>query len=52
MTVAEAQRRAAAFLTGRMVEALRSIEYRLPPFGGGPGRASLGDAARGKVALR
>ena len=52
MTVAEAQRRAEAFLTGQMVEALRSIDYRLPPFGDGPGKTSLADAARGKVALR
>ena len=28
MTVAEAQRRVEAFLTGRMVEALRAIQYR------------------------
>ena len=52
MTVAEAQRRVEAFLTGQMVEAPRSIEYRLPPFNAEPGVTSLADAARGKVMLR
>ena len=52
MTVAEAQRRVEAFLTGQMVEALQAIEYRLPPFDGDPGVASLADAALGKVAIR
>jgi len=49
MTVAEVQRRVEAFLTGQMVEAPRSIEYRLPPFNAEPGVTSLADAARGKV---
>src|SRR6266849_6358117 len=52
MTVAEAQRRVEAFLTGQMVEAPRSIENRLPPFNAEPGVTSLADAARGKVMLR
>jgi hypothetical protein len=52
MTVAEAQRQVEAFLTGQMVEALQAIEYRLPPFDGDPGVASLADAVLGKVAIR
>jgi hypothetical protein len=52
MTVAEAQCRVEAFLTGQMPEALKTIEYRLPPFDAEPGETSLADAALGTVTLR
>jgi len=52
MTVAEAQQRVEAFLTGQMVEALQAIEYRLPPFDDQPSAVSLADAALGKVTMR
>lgn len=52
LTIGEAQRRSEQFLTCRMVEALRAVEYELPSFDAEPGEIELAAAARGQVAIR
>ena len=52
LTIAEAQRRTEDFLTGQMLEALRSVEYELPSFDTEPRDTSLAAAAQGQVAIR
>ena len=41
LTIAEAQRRTEDFLTGQMLEALRTVEYELPSFDTEPRRVAL-----------
>lgn len=52
LTIAEAQRRTEEFLTGQMLEALRSVEYALPSFDTEPVDISLCSAARAVVEIR
>ena len=52
LTIEEAQRRTEDFLTGQMLEALRTVEYELPSFDTEPLDTSLCAAARGRVEIR
>ena len=52
MTLEEAQRRVTEFLTQQMLQALRAVEYDIPPFDTEPGQTSLAEAARAEVAVR
>ena len=52
LTFAEAQKRTEAFLTGQMVEALRTVEYELPSFDEEPRALALADAARAQIEIR
>jgi hypothetical protein len=52
LTIAEAQRRSEQFLTGQMLEALRSVEYELPSFDTEPREIELATAARAHVEIR
>jgi hypothetical protein len=52
LTIAEAQRRTEEFLTGQMLEALRTVEYDLPSFDTEPHDTSLCAAARARVEIR
>jgi hypothetical protein len=52
LTIAEAQRRTEEFLTGQMLQALRTVEYELPSFDTEPPDTALAEAARGGVAIR
>jgi hypothetical protein len=52
LTIAEAQRRTEEFLTGQMLDALRTVEYDLPSFDTEPVEATLAAAARSTVELR
>jgi len=52
LTIEEAQRRTEDFLTGQMLEALRTVEYALPSFDTEPLETSLCAAARGRVEIR
>ena len=52
LTIAEAQRRTEAFLTGQMLEALRAVEYELPSFDTEPIEVALSQMARGRVEIR
>ena len=52
LTIEEAQRRTEDFLTGQMLEALRTVEYELPSFDTEPLETSLCAAARGRVEIR
>jgi hypothetical protein len=52
LTIAEAQQRIEEFLTGQMLEALRSVEYELPSFDSEPPETSLAAAARSRVEVR
>lgn len=46
-----AQQRIEEFLTGQMLEALRSVDYAMPRFAASPQRATLAEAARARVEL-
>ena len=52
LTIEEAQRRTEDFLTGQMLEALRTVEYELPSFDTEPLETSLCAAARGRIEIR
>jgi hypothetical protein len=52
LTLAEAQKRTEVFLTGQMVEALRTVEYELPSFDEEPRALALADAARAQIEIR
>ncbi|MBV9523846.1 MAG: hypothetical protein JO010_13690 [Alphaproteobacteria bacterium] len=52
MSIAQAQRRTDDFLTRDMLEALRAVEYELPPFATQPSEIELPRAARSQVKLR
>lgn len=52
LTIAEAQKRTEAFLTGQMLEALRAVEYELLSFDAEPGVVDLAAAARACVEIR
>ncbi len=52
LTIAEAQRRTEAFLTGQMLEALRAVEYELPSFDEAPRQVDLAEVARAGVEIR
>lgn len=52
LTIAEAQRRTELFLTGQMLEALRTVEYELPSFDTEPVEVELTDVARSRVEIR
>jgi len=52
LTFAEAQLRTEQFLTGQMLEALRTVEYELPSFDSEPVDVDLATAARGAVEIR
>lgn len=52
LTIAEAQRRTEEFLTGQMLEALRSVEYQLPSFDTEPVAVELAQMRRGRVEIR
>src|SRR5437764_6848062 len=52
LTIEEAQRRTEDFLTGQMLEALRTAEYELPSFDAEPHETSLCAAARARVEIR
>lgn len=52
LTIAEAQKRTEAFLTGQMPEALRAVEYELPSFDEAPRDLDLATARRGRVEIR
>ncbi len=52
LTIADAQRRTEAFLTGQVVEALRAVEYELPRFDEEPRDLDLAAAARARVEIR
>ena len=49
LTIAEAQRRTEAFLTGQMPDALRTVEYELPSFDAEPRDTDLASAARSRA---
>jgi hypothetical protein len=52
--IEEAQQRSESFLTGQMTQALRAVEYELPPFGDVPLALplDLAEAARARVEVR
>jgi hypothetical protein len=52
LTIAEAQRRTEFFLTGQMLEALRTVEHELPSFDTAPVDVELADVARSRVEIR
>jgi hypothetical protein len=52
LTIAEAQTRTEQFLTGQMLQALRTVEYELPSFDAEPRDLDLAAAARSQVAIR
>src|SRR5947209_20237557 len=52
LTFAEAQRRIEGFLTGQMLEALRTVEYALPSFDTEPPNLAIAEAGRAKVEIR
>jgi hypothetical protein len=52
LTIAEAHRRTELFLTGQMLEALRTVEYELPSFDTEPVDVELADVARSRVEIR
>src|SRR5215216_3754066 len=52
LTIGEAQRRTEEFLTGQMLDALRSVEYQLPSFDTEPVEATIAEMARGRVEIR
>jgi hypothetical protein len=52
LTIAEAQKRTELFVTGQMLEALRSVEYELPSFDTEPVDVALADVARSRVEIR
>lgn len=52
LTIAEAQQRTEAFLTGQMLEALRAVEYELPSFDEEPRQVELAEVARAAVEIR
>lgn len=52
LTIEEAQRSTEEFLTGQMLEALRTVEYELPSFDTEPHETSLCEAARARVEIR
>jgi hypothetical protein len=52
LTIAEAHRRIELFLTGQMLEALRTVEYELPSFDTEPVDVELADVARSRVEIR
>lgn len=51
-TFVEAQRRTEQFLTGQMLEALRTVEYEVPSFDTEPVEIELTEAARSRVEIR
>ncbi len=52
LTIAEAQKRTEAFLTGQMLDGLRAVEYELPRFDAEPREVELSEAARARVEIR
>ena len=52
MTIDEAKERIEQFLTGQMLDALRTVEYELPRFDDEPQTVELAAAARSRVELR
>ncbi len=52
LTIAEAQRRTEFFLTGQMLEALRTVEYESPSFDTEPVDVEFADVARSRVEIR
>lgn len=52
LTIAEAQRRTEEFMTGQMLDALRTVEYALPSFETEPEDVALACAARSRVEIR
>lgn len=52
LTVVEALRHTEEFLTGQMLEALRTVEYELPSFDAAPVDTDLAAVARGRVEIR
>jgi hypothetical protein len=52
LTIAEAQKRTEQFLTGQMLQALRTVEYELPSFDTEPREVDLTTAARSEVEIR
>jgi len=52
LTLVEARRRIEEFLTGQMLEALRTVEYDLPSFDTEPVDVEIADAARARVEIR
>jgi len=52
LTISEAQRQTEEFLTGQMLDALRTVEYELPSFDTEPREVELSDAARARVEIR
>jgi hypothetical protein len=52
LTIAEAHRRTELFLTGQMLQALRTVEYELPSFDTAPVDVELADVARSRVEIR
>ena len=52
LTIAEAQKRTEEFLTGQMLQALRTVEYELPSFDVEPREVELAAAARSQVEIR
>jgi hypothetical protein len=47
----KSQQRIEAFLTGQMLEALRNVDYAMPPLAQSPQSVTLAEAARAKVEL-
>jgi len=52
LTISEAQRQTEEFLTGQMLDALRTVEYELPSFDTEPREVELSAAARARVEIR
>jgi hypothetical protein len=52
LTIIEAQRRTELFLTGQMLEALRTVEYEMPSFDAEPRDVDLAAVARAHVEIR
>jgi len=52
LTIAEAQQQTEQFLTGQMLQALRTVEYELPSFDSEPRDMDLAAAARAQVEIR
>jgi hypothetical protein len=52
LTIPDAQQRTEEFLTGQMLDALRTVEYELPSFDTEPPDVAVAEAARGRVEIR
>jgi hypothetical protein len=52
LTITEAQKRTEQFLTGQMLQVLRTVEYELPSFDTEPREVDLATAARAEVEIR